>query len=141
MLFRSAGKSAMISKNPAGWLRKAIEQNYAAPKGLETREVKSKRAKATQERQEKQRMADQVEQYQKLLHSKPTELIWWDLEKWKKQYREEHNEPPSVDLIRRKEKELTAKLPNKEQLQIQIFGKVIYDEKGDLIGDQEKAAS
>lgn len=125
-----AGQSSLVSKNPPGWLRSAIEHNYIAPANLETKEKKDKREKASKEKELVMENVGKAERYRSWLNSTPEQNIWWDLEKWTKEYKKLNGAIPSEDEIQRKKRELIQRLPTNEEMQIRIFGKVIYDKDG-----------
>ena len=123
-----AGKSAMISKNPAGWLRSAIEQDYSAPANLETKEKKQKREKAQKEAKEQHELRLKIESYQQLRDAEPESQVWWPLERWKKDFTKKNDRLPTHEEAEQEKALLIAKLPSNEELQMQYFGKIIFPE-------------
>jgi len=121
-----AGKSSMISKNPAGWLRSAIEQNYSAPANLETKEKKQKREEASKEAKERLDFQLNLEQYQNTKNADPDTLIWYRLEKWKKDFTKDNGTLPTHEQIKHERDRLIAALPTNEEIQKQYFGKVLF---------------
>ena len=122
------GKSAMISKNPAGWLRSAIEQNYSAPDNLETKEKKAKRAKVKALAEAQLDLALKADEYKKWMSTSQESKVWYYLECWKKEQFNKHGEHPSVEQMAEEQARLIAKLPTNEEMQIQCFGRIIYPE-------------
>lgn len=121
-----AGKSSMISKNPAGWLRSAIEQNYSAPANLETKEKKAKRVQLKQIADEQLAQAIKKDDYKRWMSTSPESKVWYKLERWKKQYMAEKGHNPAPDLVTAEQQRLIAELPTNEEIQMQYFGKIIY---------------
>jgi len=123
-----AGKSSMISKNPAGWLRSAIEQDYSAPANLETKEKKQKREKATKEAKEQYDLRLKIESYKQLRDAEPESQVWWPLERWKKDFTKNNDRLPTHEEVEQEKALLIAKLPSNEELQMQYFGKILFPE-------------
>ena len=125
-------KSNLITKNPPGWLVKAIEGDYAPPIDFETDEQKRQReeGKAEEERRiEEKRKRDEYKQW---IETSVDHKIYWDLEKWKKEVEEIRGEPPKPDEVGLKREELISDLPTNEEMQVKIFGEVIFPEPDDL---------
>ncbi|NMC35238.1 MAG: hypothetical protein GYA36_22695 [Veillonellaceae bacterium] len=122
------GKSTMISKNPAGWLRSAIEQNYSAPDNLETKEKKAKRAKAKALADEQMNLVLKAEEYRKWMSSSQESKVWYYLERWKKDHFNQHGEYPSKEQVAAEQSRLIAELPTNEVMQIKCFGRIVYPE-------------
>jgi len=123
-----AGKSKMISKNPAGWLRSAIEQNYSAPDHLETKEKKEKRVKAKAIADEQLAQVLRREEYNQWMSSTPESKVWYQVERWKKQYHGDNGSDPAADLVAAEQRRLINELPTNEQMQMKCFGRIIYPE-------------
>lgn len=121
-----AAKSSMISKNPAGWLRSAIEQNYSAPTNLETKEKKAKRAKLKAIADEQLAQVLRADDYKKWMSTSPESKVWYHLERWKKQYSADKGLAPTLDLVTAEQQRLIAELPTNEEIQLQYFGKIVY---------------
>jgi len=123
-----AGKSYMISKNPAGWLRKAIEQNYTAPDNLETKEKKDKRAKLKQIHDEKLAERLRADEYEKWMSSTAETKVWYFVERWKKNFSKEEQRPPTAEEVAAEQKRQIALLATNEEMQMKCFGKIVYPE-------------
>jgi len=112
-----------VSKNPAGFLRTAIEGNWAAPADYTSPEEQQRRVEKQAERQSRQEHQFQVEQYREWIEMTPEEKVRGELWVWDNQYRKVHNHPPSPDEKQAKQQELIEQLPTDEEKQTQIFGK------------------
>ena len=131
------GKSNLISKNPAGWLRSAIERDFMVPAGIETEEDKKRRTEVRRALEWQIEERSKIDTYLGWLKSTDKQKVYWDLESWKKANKKETGELPSHEMIAAKEKELIEKLPTNKEKQIQFFGKVLYDNKGKKIAEQD----
>lgn len=123
-----AGKSHLVSKNPPGWLRKAIENNYIAPTDLETTEKKMEREEHQKALKSKNEERFKIDRYQNWVNSNDDAKIWWDMQKWKKEIQEEKGKMPTTEEETAKRKQLIEKLPTKQEMQIELFGKIIFPE-------------
>ena len=125
---------ALIAKNPAGWIRKALEEDWQAPAGYEPEEE----IKARQEKREqlaaghKQQIEEQFreDEWKNWYSSTPAQRVMGELWAWIARYKLEHDgKEPSAEEVGDKEKELIAKLPSNVKRQQQIFGCVRYPEQ------------
>ena len=120
------GKSNQISKNPPGWLRMAIERDFVAPVTIES-EADKKRAREAVEAQ-KQAMEKQsdIESFINWIKTAPEKKIWWEFEKWKKDYKLKTGKEPTKEEIQQKKQDLINILPDDQTRQLQIFGEILY---------------
>lgn len=119
-----------VSKNPAGFLRKAIEENWTAPADYISPEEQQRRDEKEAERQRRNEHQVKVDRYKEWLAMTPRERVKGDLWVWEFQYRKGHNEQlPTADEKQAKEQELIGQLPTDEEKQIQIFGSPLEDTK------------
>jgi hypothetical protein len=125
------GKSKLVSKNPAGWLRMAIERDYVSPVVIESETDKKRKREALEAQKQAIEKRHKIDEYVHCLTAAPETKIWWKLNSWKKEYVEQHGEAPDDKLLQQKQQELIDALPNREKYQIDIFGKVIYTEEDD----------
>ena len=119
-------KSHLIKENPAGFLRKSIEEGYVDPQGFvskEERELKAKQAEEYKKRQERQR---KIEDYRAELKTTPKQKAYGFLISWEAGYKKQHGHPPTVEEKNEKQKELIKELPSLEERQQQIFGKILF---------------
>lgn len=135
--FLRRNKSPLISKNPAGFLRKSIEDNYSPPVGFISQEEQDRidqTNRESQERIEKQRKINEYKEWLERLKY-PKQCVAWDLDRWMIKYEDENNEKPTQEQIDEKQKELISKLPTKDELQRRIFGRTFDDRSLDLFFD------
>ena len=118
-----------FNKNPAGFLRKSIEENYSPPADYVSPKEQEQKKKQRDEFKKQQEWQNKIDGYKKWVETSPEHKIYWSIEKWKKEYRKKHSRLPSIEEIKNKEKELINELPTDEEKQIEIFGKVIYKGK------------
>jgi hypothetical protein len=123
------GKSNLLSKNPAGWLRMAIERDYISPVIIESETDKKRKAEALEAQNKAFEKQQRLENYVRHLKMTPEQQVWWNVERWKKDYKLENGEAPSEEKINHKQRELIDKLSTNKEIQIEIFGKVIYTEE------------
>jgi hypothetical protein len=125
-------KSNLLSKNPPGWLVSAIESDYAPPADFEPKSKKLEREAARIDSGKKLEERFKREEYRQWIETPAENKVWWDLEKWKKEFQESSGIQPTPEAVDEKRKELITLLPTNAERQVQIFGEVIYPESGDL---------
>ena len=119
-------------QNPAGFLRKSIEDNFADPPGYLSKEEIEKRKIAAADRNKRQEWQEKVEAYKSWKETDPKHLIYWPLHTWKKEFKKENGRDPSVDEIKLKEEELIKSLPSDEEKQKEMFGKIVFEKTDNL---------
>jgi len=128
--FLQEQKSSMIAKNPAGFLRKSIEVDYADPSDFIPKAERERLAQKAEEHKQKQEWQRKVDNYKNWLESKPEHKVYWALHQWQKRYQEEHGSGPSAEDVRQQQSLLISELPSNEQKQIEIFGEVVFKPNG-----------
>ena len=119
--YLKANNSQQLAKNPAGYLRKAIEEDYSPPEGFTTREQREERAKKAKDA-ERQRLTREKEQdFEKWLKLTDKGKIAGQLMIWEFRFKKEHNRPPSAEEKSAREEELIAKIPNPEKYKKDLF--------------------
>jgi len=125
-----------VNKNPAGFLRTAIEGNWVAPADYTSPEEQQRRDEKEAERKRRQQHQLNVERYQEWRNMTTKEKVKGDLWVWEHQYRKAHNDQlPQAHERQAKEQELIAQLPNDEEKQIQIFGSPLKETQDLFQGD------
>lgn len=129
-----ATKPALIQKNPAGWIRKCLMENWSAPAGYVSpdevlRQKQEQEARETTQRAQLE--AEQREDDWKLWYtSTPQQRVKGELWLWAAKYKREHDgKEPSQDEHGQKEAELMAALPSNIEKQQQLFGFVKYPDQ------------
>jgi len=127
-------KPELIAKNPTGWIRRALEENWQAPAGYESEEeIKARQEKRKQlTAGHKQQIEEQFreDEWKSWYSSTPAQRVKGELWAWTARYKLEHDgKEPSAEEVGDKEKELIDKLPSNEKRQQQIFGCVRYPEQ------------
>jgi len=105
-----------VSKNPAGFLRKAIEGNWTAPADYispEDREQRARKAEENQKRQEWQMFKDNIKSQ---IETPPDKLVHGSIFLWSLTLQKEQNRLPTPDEQQAKQQELINALPPKEEL-------------------------
>ena len=121
----------MVQQNPAGFLRKSIEEDWKAPKGYFSIEEKQKIKQNRDEIEIRMEWNKKVDEYKKWIEASDDNKIYWDLTKWQKGL-EKKGIHPTPNEIEIKKKELINKLPSNEEMQKTIFGKIVYSNTRDL---------
>ena len=127
-------KPMLIEKNPAGWIRKALQENWQKPTGFETEAERKKRTADREQKQAELTAHMEAQAKEELWKSwytmTPQQRVQGDLLFWKVAYKREHSgNEPITDLLRQKEAELIATLPSSKEKQNEIFGYVKYPEQ------------
>lgn len=125
-------KSPLIKKNPAGYLIKAIEGNWALPPNFVPKEERIKRQQDQEERKKQHEYNLRVQEYKDWLKITDKQKVKGELMMWEIRYKKRNNRLPTPDELAKKEAELIKQLPTNEEKQIQLFGKIIV--KNDMPG-------
>ncbi len=129
--------SELVARSPGGFLRNSIIDNYTDPPGFISKDEREKKKQEAIERKRRQDWQDRVERYKSWVESKPDDQVHWPLYKWEKEYKENNDHPPSPDEIKAKKQELIKALPSDHEKQIEIFGRIVFEENtGDLFDKQ-----
>lgn len=121
-------ESSLVAKNPAGFLRKSIEDDYADPAAFISKEKQQGEYEKAAELKKQQEWNKKVDDYKFWFESKPEHKVSWDLRHWEKGYKNQHAREPTSEETKFKQEQLIKNLPSNEQMQIQILGKVIFKE-------------
>ena len=122
-------RSNLIKENPAGFLRKSIEETYNDPAGFISKEEQGHRAKELAKAKERQEWQFKIDSYKQQIETPVEGLVYGDLMLWEIRYKKEHGQPPTPKEKEAKQKELIEKRPTNKELQEQLFGKVVFKEK------------
>ena len=125
-------KSPLIKKNPAGYLIKAIEGNWALPPNFVPKEERIKRQQEQEDRKKHQEFNLRVQEYKDWLKLTDKQKVKGELIIWEMRFKKRNNRLPTPDELANKEAELVKQLPTNEEKQIQLFGKIIV--KNDIPG-------
>ena len=115
----------LISKNPAGFLRKSIEENYAPPKDYVSPKEKERQAKKQAEQKQKEQKEKERE-YKNWLQQTPEQRVQHKVDFWLNKERNLKKREPSKEEIKTKQQEYIECEPTPEEKQKQLFGKVIF---------------
>lgn len=129
-----AQKPAMIQKNPAGWIRKCLAEEWGAPAGYVAPEVltQQQQERATREAAQRAQLEAQrlEEDWRSWVSMTPKQRVVGEVWAWASQYKREHDgQEPSPQAYADKEAELIAALPSNTEKQQQLFGFVKYPEQ------------
>jgi len=128
-----------LGKNPAGFLRKSIEDNYSPPVDYVSPEQQEQQAKRKAEQQRQREWEDKQAAWQKWLETSPSQKVYGDLMIWQTRFKRENNRLPTIEETKEKEQELIKALPSNEEMQIKIFGEVKYKNSNlDLFEDNKQ---
>jgi FMN phosphatase YigB (HAD superfamily) len=118
----------MVAKNPAGFLRKSIEDDYADPVDFVSKEERERQAQKAAAQQKQQEWRKKMEDYKFWLEAKPEHMVFWDLRQWEKRYEEEQGRKPTKEEVSAQQEKLIKGLPTNTEKQMEIFGKVVFRE-------------
>jgi hypothetical protein len=107
--------SPLLDRNPAGYLRKAIEEDYTPPEGFTTSAQREERKRKEQEEKQQQELLRKEREYQEWLNTPDEEKIKGDLWIWQHRFKKEYQRNPSQDEIEAKKHLLICKLPTPEE--------------------------
>jgi len=117
-----------VAQNPPGFLRKAIEGDWAAPADYISPEEQARRVKQGEEQQKRQEYQLKVGEWQKWQKQTPEERAQGDLWVWEHNYQKDHNgQLPTLEEKQTKQQELIQKLPTDEEKYQQLFDKPLKD--------------
>ena len=118
-------QSHLIKKNPAGYLRKSIEDEYEDPGGYISPEKRKRKQQQQEKLLKRQELQRNIDHYRDQTETQPKTLVYGEMLIWESRYKREHNKPPTTEEREVKQKELIKQLPTKEELQHQLFGRTI----------------
>jgi len=121
-------ESGTATKNPAGFFRKSIEDDYADPVDFVSKEERQQQVQKAAEQQKQQEWRKKIEEYKFWLEAKPEHKVFWDLRQWEKRYEEEQGRKPTREEVNARQEKLIKELPTNTEKQQEIFGKVIFRE-------------
>lgn len=113
--------SHLLGRNPAGYLRKAIEEDYTPPEGFTTTAQREEQKRKDQEEKQQQEVHRKEREYQQWLETPDEEKIKGDLWIWDHRFKKEHKRNPSPEEIETKRRDLILNLPSPEEKRKQIF--------------------
>lgn len=127
-------KNAMgLTQNPAGYLRKAIEDDYAPPDGFMTKAERVAQAahyKAAEEaRQRAQERQQKLEEFRSWVHMSREQRVDGELWYWKIQFKREKKRTPSTEETDAIRQELLEKQPTPAQKWAELFPGEKYPEQ------------
>lgn len=111
-----------MGKNPAGYLRKAIEEDYTPPQGFTTRAQREEQERTEKEKQQQHELQKKEEQYRQWLSLSDEQKIKGDLWLWHHRFKKAQQRNPLPEEIDAQKLELISKLPTPEEKRRQIFG-------------------
>lgn len=112
-----------VSKNPAGFLRKAIEGNWTAPPDYISPEEQERSKKKAAEQQKRQEHRWKVEEWQQWQSQTPEQKVTGELWQWSRRFEKENSQLPTTEERQVKQAKLIQALPTDEERYQQIFGK------------------
>ncbi|MBD3342320.1 MAG: hypothetical protein GF353_24685, partial [Candidatus Lokiarchaeota archaeon] len=121
-------KSPLIGKNPAGYLRKAIEGNWSLPTNFVPKEERIKQEKKQEEARRRQEYSTKINYYKEWLQMSDKQKVKGELVLYEMRFRKRNNRMPTIDELAKEEEKLLKQLPTNEEKQIQLFGKVVFQE-------------
>lgn len=113
--------SQLLSKNPAGYLRKAIEEDYAPPKDFKTGAEREEMAVQERNRELQRKLRDKESQFQTWVKATNEQKIYADLMFWKIRYKKEHGQEPGPAEIEVKRHRLLQNIPSPEEYRHSLF--------------------
>lgn len=120
--YLKSSNSHLLGRNPAGYLRKAIEEDYTPPEGFTTAAQREEQKQKEQEEKQQQEVHRKEREYQQWLNTPDEEKIKGDLWIWDHRFKKEQKRNPSPEEIETKKRDLILNLPNLEEKRRQIFG-------------------
>lgn len=137
--FLMDNNSHLVKSNPAGFLRKSIEEDYTDPPNFISEEEREQRDKKAAYKKKCIEWQRKVDEYKRWIETPPDKLVYGELLLWEKDYREKHGQAPAKEEKVLKQQELIKKLPTNEELQIKLFSKVVFNsEKSQSLEEEIK---
>ena len=118
----------LVQKNPGGYLRKRIEEDWAPHGKYVSAEEKERQVKQRAEQEKRREYQYKVEEWESWQKQTAEENIKGELWLWEFQYKKEHkNQSPPPDERAAKKQELIEVLPTDEEKYQEIFGKALRE--------------
>jgi len=112
----------MITKNPAGYLRQMIEEDWPAPQGFRTKAQEEETRRKVEERKEAQERRAREGTFRDWQRKSPEEKVAGDLIVWKERMRRENGLYPTEEEEEAKKQELIADLPTEAEMRRKLLG-------------------
>ncbi len=125
-------KSDALAKNPAGYLRRAIEDNYAPPEGFLTRKQKAELKEKAKEREKARKLAEVEREFQNWMKLTNEEKIVGHLWRWKSRFKRENDREPSFEETAEQKSELLANIPTPEEYKKALLNELIETPEREL---------
>jgi len=118
-----------ITKNPAGFLRQMIEEDWPAPQGLTTKAQEEEARRRSEERKVAQERRAREGTLKDWLNQSPEEKVAGDLFVWKERVRGETDRYPTEEEREAKKQELIANLPTEAEMRKKLLGEEEEDDR------------
>lgn len=117
--------AASVDQNPAGYLRKAIEDDYAPPDGFMTkaeRDAQAARYKAAEQaRQRAQERQQKLDEFRSWMNMTPEKRAEGELWVWKMRFKRDKKRSPSADEVEAVRQELLERQETPAQKWAELF--------------------
>ncbi|MCJ7783835.1 MAG: replication initiator protein A [Desulfobacterales bacterium] len=114
--------SHLVERNSAGYLRKAIEEDYTPPEGFITKAEREEKERLEQQKKTEQDLKDKQKRFDDWLAMSDEEKIKGDLLIWQYRYKREQGKEPTAEGVESKKQELISKLSTIEEKKREILG-------------------
>lgn len=118
-------KSDALARNPAGYLRRAIEDNYAPPEGFLSRKQKLELQVRAKEREKQQKLGEVEREFRSWLTLTDEEKISGHLHLWKLRFKRENGRLATSEEINEQKADLLANIPTPEEYKKVLLNQLI----------------
>lgn len=123
-------KSDALTKNPAGYLRRAIEDNYAPPEGFLSRKQRAEMKAKAKERERQIKLAEVEREFQSWIKLTDEEKVSGHVMLWKLRFKRENKREASIEEIQNQKGDLIANLPSPEEYKKVLLNQLIEAPEG-----------
>ncbi len=125
-------KSDALAKNPAGYLRRAIEDNYAPPEGFLSRKQKAEMKARAKERDRQQQLAKVEAEFRDWLKLTDEEKVSGHIWIWKMRFKRENGREATSTELQEQKAELLANIPTPEEYKKVLLNQLIEAPEGGM---------
>ena len=119
----------LIVKNPGGYLRRRIEEDWAPHAKYISTEEQGRRAKKQAEQQRRLEYQFKVEQWENWQKQTPEEKVKGEMWLWARNFQKKHQRTPTSSERESQQAELITAIPTDEEEYQEIFGKSLKTTK------------
>ncbi|MBD3253510.1 MAG: hypothetical protein GF383_00375 [Candidatus Lokiarchaeota archaeon] len=108
------------------------------PTNFVPKEERIKQEKKQEEARRRQEYSTKINNYKEWLQMSEKQKVKGELVLYEMRFRKRNNRMPTIDELAKEEEKLLKQLPTNEEKQIQLFGKVVFQEATPSLFDESE---